>query len=261
MDCKTAKEMIYIFDALGQDDKERVLAHAQVCEECKDELIYAAKLRDSLGSLEEVEPPMGLAHSAIAKAKKRGRIPPVAYFSVAAAAVIVVAVVLSSTMFDFGGDQSKDEPVQMAVEEQMLRTNEKFAAAEPMEDTAELAEAEMVPMMEDMVTDEATEEVELAPMATTAMEAAEEDGISMAKVDTSFIYVSADMTEFAEELEAFFVEYDIYVEYAQFDGDSSMTFFVGNLQFDSLIELLERSDIPYDEALVPGITVEVTFVK
>lgn len=260
MDCKTAKEMIYIFDALGQDDKERVLAHAQVCEECKDELIYAAKLRDSLGSLDEVEPPLGLARSAIARAKKRGRIPPVAYFSVAAAAVIAVAVVVSSTMFNFGAGQSNDEPMQMAVEEQMLRTNDEFAAKEPVAEMAVMEEAQMAPM-EDMAVDDAAEEVELAPMATSAAKESEENGISMAKVDTSFIYVSADMTEFAQELEVFFTEYDIYVEYAQFDGGSSMTFFVGNLQFDSFVELLELRDIPYDKALVPGITVEVTFVK
>ncbi len=76
-----------------------------------------------------------------------------------------------------------------------------------------------------------------------------------------FRVFSADKAEFLQELEAFFAEYDIYVEYAQFDGDSSMTFFIGNLHFDRLIELLELRDIPYDEALVPGITVEVTFVK
>ena len=258
MDCKTAKEMIYIFDALGQEDKERVLAHAQVCEQCKNELIYSAKLRDSLGNLDEVEPPLGLAHSAIARAKKKSRIPPVAYFSVAAAAVIAVAVIVSSSVVNIGGNQSKDEPQLMAVEEQTVRTNDEFAEKEaPAAEMAVMDEAQMAPM-DDMAADEEAAEM---PMATNASDAVDNEGISMAKVDTSFIFVSADKAEFAGELEAFFVEYDIYVEYAQFDGNSSMTFFVGNLQYDRLIELLELGDIPYDESLIPGITVEVTFVQ
>ena len=42
---------------------------------------------------------------------------------------------------------------------------------------------------------------------------------------------------------------------------SAMKFFLGELQLGSFVELLEQFDIPYDDSLVSGAMVEVTFVK
>jgi hypothetical protein len=262
MDCKTAKEKINSFDALGEQDKERVLAHAQGCESCKKELISSAKLRDALGNLDEFEPPMGLARSAIARAKKKSRIPPIAYISVAAAAVIAVAFIVSSSVLNLGGNNAADAPVEMALEEQSVRSDDFAAAEAPLAEMAEMVEDEEI--VSEMATDDAFEKEGTVEdgQEVAAMDATEEDSDeSMAKGDTSFIYVSADKTGFAELLEAFFVEYDTYVEYTQFDGNTSMKFFLGELQFESFVELLELSDIPYDDSLVSGAMIEVTFVK
>ncbi|MBT3319076.1 MAG: hypothetical protein HN948_06355 [Clostridia bacterium] len=261
MDCKTAKEKINIFDALSEQDKERVLAHAQGCESCKNELIYSAKLKDALGSLDELEPPLGLASSAIARAKKKSRIPPIAYISVAAAAVIAVAFIVSSSVLNLGDDNAADAPVEMALEEQSVRSDD-FAADAQEAPMAEMANEEAVVL--DMAADDAVAKDETAEDVQEALameEPEEESDASMAKGDTSFIYVSADNAGFAEQLEAFFVEFDTYVEYTEFDGNTAMKFFLGELQLGSFVELLEQFDIPYDDSLVSGAMVEVTFVK
>ncbi len=259
MDCKTAKEKINIFDALSADEKERVLAHAQGCESCKKELIASAKLRDALGNLDELDPPLGLASSAIARAKKKSRIPRFAYISVAAAAVIAVAVIASSGLIDFGGENATGDVVEMAVKEQTVRANDEFAAAD-----APIAEmAEMEPVADQaMAADDIEEDTAEAPAEAMSMDASEEESEdTMAKGDMSFVYVSADKTEFADALDAFFIEFDIYVEYKEFDGNTSMAFFVGALQYERFIELLDQSEIAHDDSLVAGSMVEVTFVK
>ena len=262
MDCKTAKEKINIFDALSEQDKERVLAHAQGCESCKNEMIYSAKLRDALGNLDELEPPLGLARSAIARAKKRSRIPPIAYISVAAAAVIAVAFIVSSSVLNLGGNNAVDAPVEMALEEQSVRSDDFAAEQAPMAEKAEMADMDSVADAVDDAADETEEEALEGVSEAAAMEESEEDSDeSMAKGDTSFIYVSADKTGFAEQLDAFFVEFDTYVEYTEFDGNTAMKFFLGELQLNSFVELLEQFDIPYDDSLVSGAMVEVTFVK
>lgn len=259
MDCKTAKEKINIFDALSADDKERVLAHAKSCESCKKELIGSAKLRDALGSLEEFEPPFGLASSAIARAKKKSRIPPIAYISLAAAAVIAVAFIASSNLLGPGGQNAVDDVQEMAVKEQTVRANDEFAAAEAP--VAEMAEMEAV-ADEAMDTEDIVEQAAEEPAEAMTMEALEEESEdTMARGDMSFVYVSADKIAFADALDAFFIEFDIYVEYTEFDGNTSMAFFVGALQFESFIELLDQSEIAHDDSLAAGSMVEVTFVK
>lgn len=256
MDCKTAKEKINIFDALSAEEKERVLAHAHGCEACKKELIGLAKLRDALGSLEELEPPLGLAQSAIARAKKKSRIPSIAYISVAAAAVIAVVVIASSGLLAPGGQNAVDDVMEMAVKEQTVRANDEFAAAEaPM---AEMETVDNRAMDTDFIVEEAPEELAEA-MTMDASE--EESDETVARGNMSFVYVSAEMNAFADGLDAFFIEFDIYVEYTEFDGNTSMTFVLGVLSYDSFIGLLDQSKIEHDDSLAPGSMVEVTFVK
>ncbi len=259
MDCNIAKEKINIFDALDQDEKERVLAHAQTCESCRNELIYTVKLRDALAGLEELVPPLGLASSAIARAKKIKRTMPIAYLSFAAAAVIAVAFIASSGLLGIGKDNTANEAMEMAVNEDAMRGSDELAMKEaPMAEAAEMEAMADEAMAPDDVVLEAQPE---ATQALTMEAPQKESEDAMGQVDVSFIYVSADKTDFAKGLDAFFKEYDIYVEYTEFDGNTSMNFFVGELQYERFIALLEQSQIVYDSSLVPGSMVELTFVK
>ena len=100
----------------------KFLAHAQSCEDCRKELIASARLRETLAELEEVEPPDGLAQSAINKAKKPVKIPAFAYISVAVAAVVAVAFFATSSVL---GPKTRtvDESMQVAENEKMFKTN------------------------------------------------------------------------------------------------------------------------------------------
>lgn len=96
MDCIEAREKIelYIDGMLSEAEKQRLVWHASSCPQCKKALDDAIRLKLALGNLGEIEPPAGLASSAVKKAKKQ-RIPIYAYATAAAAAVVALAFALS----------------------------------------------------------------------------------------------------------------------------------------------------------------------
>jgi len=96
MDCNEAKTKIdlYIDDLLDDSDKQRLIWHASSCPECKKALDDAVRLKQALAGLNEVEPPKGLAASAIKKAKRR-RVPVWGYASAAVAAVVALVLAFS----------------------------------------------------------------------------------------------------------------------------------------------------------------------
>ena len=72
MDCKTADEYInlYIDDILGKEETEELFSHIASCRKCSRELQYAFELKNGMSGMGELEPPLGLAQSAIKKARK-----------------------------------------------------------------------------------------------------------------------------------------------------------------------------------------------
>ncbi len=114
MDCIKAREKIdnYVDDMLSQDEKDQLLLHASSCPQCQKALNDAMKLKCALGSLGEIEPPAGLAASAVKIAKKH-RVPFYAYATVAAAAVVALAFALSPLMMNGGNStaESADEKI------------------------------------------------------------------------------------------------------------------------------------------------------
>ncbi len=98
MDCRIAQENIDLFvdGFLNEKDRERLLKHAATCAVCQKAIDDAVRLKNALASLPEIEPPKGLAMSAIKKAKSKK--PLFMYVSAATAAVAaVVALVVIFT--------------------------------------------------------------------------------------------------------------------------------------------------------------------
>ncbi len=110
MDCRAAQQNIdlYIEGLLEADDTRQLEQHLDTCAVCKKTLDEAIRLKHALGTLAEVEPPPGLAVSALRKARQR---PVYAYVTaataVAAAAVVLVAVFATGGM---GTDRSEAMP-------------------------------------------------------------------------------------------------------------------------------------------------------
>lgn len=102
MDCRTAQENIGLFvdGMLGEDEARRLQDHMASCPSCLKEMEDLVRVKKALGSLEELEPPAGLAQSAIKKAKKRPWLAYVSAATAAAAAVIALTVLVSTGPLD-----------------------------------------------------------------------------------------------------------------------------------------------------------------
>ena len=98
MDCRIAQQNIDLFvdGLLSEKDRQQLLDHAASCASCRKAVDDAVRLKNALQSLPEIEPPKGLAMSAIKKAKQKK--PLFVYISAATAAVAaVIALVVVLT--------------------------------------------------------------------------------------------------------------------------------------------------------------------
>ncbi len=98
MDCRKAQQNIdlYIDGMLEDNLAQQLKSHIDSCLHCKKTLDEALRLKSALGALGDLEPPAGLARSAIKKAKKRPVYTYLAAVSGLAAAAVVIAAVLST---------------------------------------------------------------------------------------------------------------------------------------------------------------------
>ena len=250
MDCKKVKEKINIYDSLSQQEKDEVLAHAQSCEDCKKELIDSARLRETLAELEEVEPPQGLAQSAINKAKKTVKIPAFAYISVAVAAVVAVAFFATSSVL---GPKTRtvDDSMQVAESEEMFKSN-----SEGMdEDLGGGIEAAKMPeeaaMAQNYAEDETLEEGE-----NSAGDVAEDGSRGPSQC---YIYVTADKTGFAQAVEKLLADNDIYTDSYMADENTRVIMFViGEMSLEEFRALMEEYEIECDTNITAGSIIEMT---
>ena len=249
MDCETAREKINIFDSLSQQEKDKVLAHAQSCPGCRQELIASAKLREELAELDEVEPPAGLAQSAIKKAKKTVRIPPMAYISVAVAAVIAVAFFTASSILG-----PKTRTTQNALE--MDSQEEMFKSVGEDSDMAAGMQAAEMP------EDAADEGSYIADSDSTVSDDTAAEDENFAPPSQSYIYVPADKAEFAAAVEKMLEDNGIYTDSYMADENSQVIIFViGELNIDEFNALLEEYAIEYDTPITAGSIIEMTVEK
>jgi|GEM_PF-2798469 len=168
MDCRIVQQNIDLFvdDMLSENDRQQLLDHAASCTSCQKAIDDALRLKKALGSLDDMEPPQGLAMSAIKKAKKNKRKPLFAYVSgatAAVAAVIGLVVILTS-------GNNIGSPTRISDESVMFSMN---AAEDDGAGAAEMAPAapeEDAGIMMDNV-DEAAEEAAPEESAEASMEA------------------------------------------------------------------------------------------
>ncbi len=249
MDCKTVKEKINIFDSLSQQEKDEVLVHAQSCEDCRKELIDAARLRETLAELEEVEPPDGLAQSAINKARKSIKIPPFAYISVAVAAVVAVAFFATSSVL---GPKTRtvDDTMQMAENDEMFKTN-----SEVMDEDLG-AGVESADMPEEAVMAQSDYEDEALEAANSADGVAEDSDRGPSQC---YIHVTADKVDFAQAVETLLTDNDIYIDSYMTDEKTRVIMFViGELGLEEFKALMEEYEIECDTLITAGSIIEMT---
>ena len=249
MDCKTVKEKINIFDSLSQQEKDEVLAHAQSCEDCKKELIDSARLRETLAELEEVEPPAGLAQSAISKAKKTVKIPAFAYISVAVAAVVAVAFFASSNVL---GPKTRtvDDTMQVAENEEMFKTN-----SEGMDEDFG-AGAESADMPEEAAMAQSYAEDETLEAADSADDVAEDGDRGPSQC---YIYVTADKADFAQAVEKLLADNEIYTDsYVADENTRVIMFVIGEMSLEEFRVLMEEHEIECDTIITAGSIIEMT---
>ncbi len=150
MDCRIAQENIDLFvdGLLSEQDRQLLLDHAASCAACQKAIDDAVRLKKALASLPEMEPPKGLAMSAIKKAKNKK--PLFVYISAATAAVaavIALVVVLTpgiglnnSTRLSDGGQMgtmSTKEESGAVAEMAPAEDNSGYALEAPAEDMGE----------------------------------------------------------------------------------------------------------------------------
>ena len=147
MDCRIVQQNIDLFvdGMLSETDRQQLLDHAASCVSCQKAIDDALCLKNALGSLGELEPPQGLALSAIKKAKKKK--PLFAYVSVATAAVAaaigLVVVLTSGTNMDHNSTRMAGESAVYSM-----------SAADNGTGSAEMAPQEEADIMLDGATEE-----------------------------------------------------------------------------------------------------------
>ncbi len=246
MDCQTAIEYInlHVDNMLGDADTQRLFEHIRSCEHCKKELDKTLMLKKTLSGMDELEPPAGLALSALKKAKKR-RIPVFAYASAVLAAAIALIAVFSSDIFP--NNYGDGETGSVAFEKSMVQ---EFAAA----DNAPAEEPEMAAMPD----------ASCAPADGAIMGAGEvqDNGtvrIEMSKAPAVSIIVPSDESvDFREVLYAFFDRYEISPGQAD---ENCVLFDIPEGSLTELKAMLENAGIAYGDELVEGCAVEFVFEK
>jgi hypothetical protein len=175
MDCRIVQQNIDLFvdGMLSDTDRQQLLDHAASCASCQKALDDAVCLKSAFGSLGDMEPPQGLALSAIKQAKQKKKKPLFAYVSVATAAVaaaIALVVVLTpgtnmdkttrmaeeSVMYSMSAEDNGAGDTEMAAapEEEAGMMMDGVAGEAASEESAEASEAPKVPFRAEAYTSE-----------------------------------------------------------------------------------------------------------
>ncbi len=254
IDCQKANEYIdlYIDQRLSDDEKHRLFLHIDSCEACRKELDRAVALGKMFGELEDMEPPAGLAASAIKKAKKR-KFPVFIYASAGVAAAAVLIAVLA---IGLGGGVQNSE---------MDRTTNDMALSMPVKNES-VSESDMAAgsAESDIAMDMAAED-EDAGVSEDTLEAAPQEQMETADAATddmalssNMYYVPTDVSgPFWDALDSFLKENDIPTDYA-YDGADNISFYVEEAYLDGLNVLTNEYGIS-GNALMPGMYVTYIF--
>jgi hypothetical protein len=255
IDCQKAIEYIdlYIDQRLNNKEEERLFLHIDSCASCRKELDRAIALKKIFDDTEDLEPPLGLAVSAISRAKKR-RFPVFIYASAGVAAAAVLIAVLA---IGLGGGTHSSE---------MERTTNDMALSMPSEAAAGGAEEFAADTAESAVTmEEAAEDMDegVADDSFEAVPQEKSDAIADdAQADMTSLsipyYVPSDVAgPFWDALDSFLKENDIPMDYA-YDGADNISFYIEEAYIDDLNALADEYGIEYGD-LLPGMYITFIF--
>ncbi len=242
MECRTAIEYInlYVDNMLSGDETEMLLEHIRNCEGCKKELDDITALKNKLSELDELEPPAGLAMSAVRKAKKR-KLPIFAYASAGIAAVIALAVILSP-----GG--APDGMRNLAMEK----------ASYYGESAADYAADDMYSMEAPQAAPAPAEGApEMLEGCATLQAAEEAGGLMQTKGAAAYIItVPPERQESVRSLiDAFIGEYGIEAELA----DNVISFIIPEEYVEELEDIIAVSGVDFENTLIGGCCIEFIF--
>lgn len=246
MDCQTAIEYInlHVDNMLDDACTQQLFEHTRSCEHCRKELDKTLMLTKALSNLDELEPPAGLALSAIKKAKKH-RIPVFAYASAAVAAAIALIAVFSSSVFP---NKLNDSTESVAFE--------KSYAVQEMEAPKAAAEPNLA------AAPAASEDPEAGNDSVTLGIGAPEDSVVRSELDSGVdisITVPAESSiSFRASIESFATKYEITLEQAD---DTAISFVVPEGSESELKALTDNAGITYDGEITAGNLIEFTFDK
>lgn len=278
MDCRMAKENIWLYldGFLDGAQKKDFEEHVQNCPACRKDLDDALRLKTALAAMGELEPPAGLARSAVRKARKR-RIPPFAYITAAMAAAIALIVVLTSSIFPLRQDLTKvvqDSQRSMVAASQAAADQQLCAEGDSETgDADESAAAEEAP--ESSAEAEETLTVEMAPAPNEANAATEVparmdsaagdiqggDQFAIQGSDDVCVVTVPEESSFdiRTELGTIIAENEIEATTEDTGDVETISFVVPEAALKELTEL--TADLPIDGEIAVGGMIEFSFAK
>lgn len=266
MDCKTADEYInlYIDDMLGKEETEQLLSHIESCSKCSRELQYAFELKKAMSGMIELDPPEGLAQTAIKKAR-RSRIPVLAYISAGFAAVVVAAVLLSSSFLGIDNNKTAASIAENdTADRKMIMAPAAGSAASSAHASASAA-ASSEPNIEYSA---AMPEASMAPGASGPHDNDQQTLTGTLKQEAAaslkYAYtVPSEISDtFGKALDIFFEESGIQsVSTTDENGNNVVTFTISDEDLKALVKLIKKAQIPHKDIGEPiaGSSVEFTF--
>lgn len=267
INCNNATEYInmYIDNMLSDTERDQLMQHISSCAHCKKVLGDAIALKSALFGLGDVDPPAGLAATAIQKARKR-RVPPFAYISGAVAAVVIAVAVIATSVLPRAGApmeaQRLDDTVaftEAADSAKMSGTYDMAADSAPMAAADEAADMECAeaPMDMDGGANVAKDDAAGAPDGVAAADGVAED----AAMDICLIYIAPDNAGFGQAIYTFVTQAGIQTEHIETGGGSVMSFDIDGEHFEAFESMLMEEEIVYEGSLYPGCRVEITFYE
>ncbi len=249
MECREAIEYInlYVDSMLSQAETELLAAHINSCTGCKKELEDITALKRALEKLDRLEPPAGLAASAVRKAKRK-KIPVFAYASAGIAAAIALVAIFSSGLLNNANDMSRQKISYSMADENYAEEDMDGVAAAPQA----MPEAASAPMPESAQIQE--------PQEMLTMEAPAVDNSAAGRGASESYAISVPVVpensdNVRELIESFIEKYDIEIE----QTDDSISFVIPEQHMDELMLVIEESGIEFEQALIEGYRIEFIF--
>ena len=258
MDCGKAKEYIdlYIDGRLTSEQTDQLLLHTQSCSACRKELESAIALKRSFDELPELEPPEGLAASAIKKAKKR-KVP---FYAYATAGVAIVAAMVAVFASGVVGQRSPNDGLyKSTADAEIFETTEDAGFSGGAQNAASSETVEDSVAMDMPASDDGAESEDGAGSDSCA----DEEGIEEEAMipECKVIVYPQEAEAFRPALDDFFETNGMVPEYVRCESTEEVLFYIEEPFLEELETLLLSYDIEYEGELIPGAILTIEFAS